>query len=735
MDEEIQIEGAQSLGDDFYEKIEAPKFVDLTAPDRHRSSIEDRYWFCLRVGCDQKHEEEMDSEAIYKNFVLRVMAARSPNVRLRKALYGKKSSANAKCPLTVPAKPSRSRVSRLALISSISQKMVDGKVKGRALPKHGGTPMGKEKQSSVLAKCLTSPRNKKRLSNHGTFHTVRNPKPTTIAVPKNRIVAKALVFHSPKKTVRIKTSAELSSRMRTICAGMKKLEITSGKKNLSNCNKPLPVDASRKQFRGREVKSRVYDSLRSQNCRSKEAKSAKCLKKKDKEKDLLQACCTAPGEETENDSSDMEIEGKSRNGSLEVCSTSGTCKTNESNKDKECLVTLKVENEGEALSDASTGDTTSLSNCGERDKGEHDIADFPVPSEEDSKTNEGSSVENNQIKPTLEKRVMPGVIKNDENENASDDKENTGEVMRNCDNKENAGEVMNNCDDKENASSSDGNRKMDLKSSHMEKKKTLGIHEEQRSTRMRMKGMGKTSKGNSTAAVACAEGVNYRKPKLTNPKPFRLRTDERRILKEANLEKKLHRDEPPKEITKIVKSPGGNLQRRPQNAVIQRDEKCIEQIECTSDGHEGSEKEPQRMGIQTPEGAIRKKSTTPQRRMVAASEKEFSQDKEAKRSEGSLKRTKLSYMKALARTRGIESSKKKTINSRLAAGQLGVIKESSPTVSRTKVAAKPMDNGASQAVNKTLTPTTSSMRRKPTTPKEPHFHNVHVPKSCVRRVA
>ncbi|KAJ0078286.1 hypothetical protein Patl1_37262 [Pistacia atlantica] len=638
MDEEIQIEGEQSLGDDFYEKIEAPKFVDLTAPDRHRSSIEDRYWFCLRVGCDQKHEEEMDSEAIYKNFVLRVMAARSPNVRLRKALYGKKSSANAKCPLTVPAKPSRSRMSRLALISSISQKMVDGKVKGRALPKHGGTPMRKEKQSSVLAKCLTSPRNKKCLSNHGTFHTVRNPKPTTIAVPKNRIVAKALVFHSPKKTVRIKTSAELSSRMRTICAGMKKLEITSGKKNLSNCQRM--------------------------------AKSAKCLKKKDKEKDLLQACCTAPGEETENDSSDMEIEGKSRNGSLEVCSTSGTCKTNESNKDKECLVTLKVENEGEALSDASTGDTTSLSNCGERDKGEHDIADFPVPSEEDS------------------------------------------EVMRNCDNKENAGEVMNNCDDKENASSSDDNRKMDLKSSHMEKKKTLGIHEEQRSTRMRMKGMGRTSKGNSTASVACAEGVNYRKPKLTNPKPFRLRTDERRILKEANLEKKLHRDEPPKEITKIVKSPGGNLQRRHQNAVIQ-----------------------QRMGIQTPEGAIQKKSTTPQRRMVAASKQEFSQDKEAKRSEGSLKRSKLSYMKPLARTRGIESSKKKTINSRLAAGQLGVIKESSPTVSRTKVAAKPMDNGASQAVNKTLTPTTSSMRRKPTTPKEPHFHNVHVPKSCVRRVA
>ncbi|KAJ6310342.1 hypothetical protein OIU76_015133 [Salix suchowensis] len=83
--------------EDFYENIEAPKFVDLNAPDHYHPG-DDRYWFCLRAGCDQKHEEEMDSEAIYKKFVLRVMAARSPNIRLRKALYRKDSGANIKCP-------------------------------------------------------------------------------------------------------------------------------------------------------------------------------------------------------------------------------------------------------------------------------------------------------------------------------------------------------------------------------------------------------------------------------------------------------------------------------------------------------------------------------------------------------------------------------------------------------------------------------------------------------------
>lgn len=34
--------------EEFYETIEAPKFVDFTVPNHHRP--DDRYWFCLRVG-------------------------------------------------------------------------------------------------------------------------------------------------------------------------------------------------------------------------------------------------------------------------------------------------------------------------------------------------------------------------------------------------------------------------------------------------------------------------------------------------------------------------------------------------------------------------------------------------------------------------------------------------------------------------------------------------------------
>ncbi|KAK3193169.1 hypothetical protein Dsin_024479 [Dipteronia sinensis] len=706
--EEIKINGVEEeLGDDFYEKIEAPKFVDLKAPDHFRPRNDDRYWFCLRVGCDQKHEEEMDSEEIYKNFVLRVMAARSPNVRFRKTLCKKDPSTNVKCPLTVPAKSSKSRISRLAMVSSISQKMVDGKVKARPLvPKNSPTQNEKPKQSSVAAKSLTTPRNKKRLSNPGTFRSVRNPNPTSIVVPKNRVVAKALVFHSPKKTVKIKTSAEFSTRLKAICAGMKKLEITGGKKQESGHNKTLPLGGSRKLFRGREVKSRVYDSLRSKNCQGKEVKSSKCLKKNNLQR--------APVEGIENDSSDMELEEKSRNGSLEVCSTSNSSKSNERKEhDEECLVSkkklefpLREYKSKEAISDNTSGsNVTCLSNCGE----------------DNNKINDWSDNETKTDSNSEKAKVMDGYGDDKENATSSDDKENESKAMSS--------------DDKENE-----NRKLNLDTIQMGKKKNLCKLETCKSIQMVSKGMCKTSKGNPfSSGVTC--GLNYKKPKLTDPKPFRLRTDERQILKEANLEKKLHLLEPLKEITTIAKVQGGSSQRKLNNR---------NEVDSVSDAHDRSEREsdktkqkdePVTLRMRTSKGAVgRKQSTTTQQRrtismhqktnLAVASQQEIGPDRAAKRSEKTFKRTKSLYVKqqSSTMTRGAESTKKKTI-SLMTPGRLGVIKESSPTiVCSSKVVLKLLENGASP------TPKISAGRRRMTVPKEPHFHDVHKPKSCSRRV-
>ncbi|KAH9655352.1 Neurofilament heavy protein [Citrus sinensis] len=778
--DETQTDG----GDDFYEKIEAPKFVDLTAPDHYRPDNDDRYWFCLRVGCDQKHEEEMDSEVIYKNFVLRVMAARSPNVRLRKALYGKDPSAKMKCPLTVPAKTSKSR---LALVSSISQKMVDGKVKGRPLFKQCETPKKKEKQSSVLAaKALTTPHNKKRLSNLGAFRSVRNPKPPALAVPKNRRVAKALVFHSPKKTVRMNLSKSTELSVRRLCAGMKKLEIASGKKDALGSNKPVPVDSSRKRFRGREVKSRVYDSLHPKNCQVKEAKFSTHLKKKNGDKEEVQThCVPTPYEDSENDSSDMEIEQKSRNGSLAKCSISGTSEGENGNEHKECWGTQKTselplgenkseamsdpsngslakcsisgtsegesgnehkecwgtqktselplgENKSEAMSDPSRSEGTSLENCKEKNTGNGNVSLTEDQNGEGNITSERGDIQE-QVKSSPAKGTVPSAIETDQNENASvsDDKENEGEVINN--------------DDKENASASNDNRKLNPNTGHMVKKKMLGKHETSKGSQTVTKVLTKTSKGNSTPAVNCA-GVNYGKPKLTNPKPFRLRTDERQILKEANLEKKLHHLEPGKETTtKTIH----------QSA---RNEKALEQNESASDARAGSEKgpvrrtrktQPQRRGNSCPRtskaAAERKESITPHRITVskrrksnlAASRQEFSQDKAAKKSQESLKRTKSLCMKQIARTRGIEPSKKKTL-APTTPSRLRMIKESSPTILRTEATTKPIKKGASPVTKASASFATrpSFMGRKPATiPKEPHFHSVHAPKSCTKRAA
>lgn len=44
----IRIEDEGGEDEQFYEKIEAPKFVDFTVPDHY--CPDDRYWFCLRVG-------------------------------------------------------------------------------------------------------------------------------------------------------------------------------------------------------------------------------------------------------------------------------------------------------------------------------------------------------------------------------------------------------------------------------------------------------------------------------------------------------------------------------------------------------------------------------------------------------------------------------------------------------------------------------------------------------------
>ncbi|KAF9665885.1 hypothetical protein SADUNF_Sadunf16G0171400 [Salix dunnii] len=752
--------------EDFYEQIEAPKFVDLNAPDHYHPG-DDRYWFCLRVGCDQKHEEEMDSEAIYKKFVLRVMAARSPNIRLRRALYRKDSSASIKCSQTVPAKSSKPRVSRLALISSISKRMVDPKARVKSLAKQNATPNVKAKQS-VVSKALTTPRNKKRLSNPNAFCSVRNPKATAVAVPNSRVVAKAL-FHSPKKSVRAKTSIELDTAVRKICAGIKKLEITEGKKHALVCNRPFPSNATRKQPRGREVKSRVYDGLLSENFKGKESKSFKCVMKKEKGKNSKQCHGPMSRKGAENDFSDMEIEERS--------SIPGVCynaKSDEGNNAHEGPVTTvkidasMVENKVEALSDAKANTSgcnepnqRPYSQIDERGLGENDAPKLLASREDGNGTNEGHG-EEDERNSSMDKGIDSPIESNDSKHILiSDDKENDREA--------------NGSDNKENASASDDNREMDINTGHL-KRQILGKHESLKSTQKIDKAKRKSSKESFVTHATGAQELKHRKPKPTNPKPFRLRTDERGILKEATSEKKLH-PAPLKEILPVTRFPGGNLQKKRRNA-LPRNDKSLEQTESANDAQEAFEVERnttqkehqnQATSLKNKERVRRKLSSAPQRHTVSSQQKlvsplkkyredkttaqnlrnflkktkvaplkKYSEDKTtAQNPRNVLKKTKSPFVRKVGRPQETSSITNETL-SIMIPGQLGVIKEDSPTILRPKEAEKPSKSCVSPEIKASASAVSRQSlqgKRSTTIPKEPKFHAIHTPKSCTRGVA
>lgn len=94
--------------------------------------------------------------------------------------------------------------------------------------KPGFTPMTRVKQ--VASKYLTTPRNKTKLSNPKSFRSVQNAKPAIVEVPISRMIAKALVFDSPKKTIKVKTSFEQRTPLTKLCEKMNELEIMDQKK-------------------------------------------------------------------------------------------------------------------------------------------------------------------------------------------------------------------------------------------------------------------------------------------------------------------------------------------------------------------------------------------------------------------------------------------------------------------------------------------------------------------------
>ncbi|GAB4838380.1 hypothetical protein Ancab_027915 [Ancistrocladus abbreviatus] len=666
--------------EEFYEEIEAPKFVDFTLPDHY--SPDDRYWFCSRVGCDQKHEEEMNSEEIYKNFVLRVMAARSPNVRLQRALN--KRVPSKKCPFSAPPKPSKSRISRLAVVSTISQKVVNGKGVTKPPPKPCTTPKARVKH--VAAKYMTSPRSKKEIANSKRFQSVRNPERTS-TIAKNKVaVAKALVFNSPQKPIKAKAFEALNTPLTRLCEKMKNLELTSQKEegtqkalkdNARNHQKGLFSDALSKQPHPHKVKTGNDDSS-CYGCKGQKVKSSKLLKSNFRG-DVHTKSRIMP----RDDSSNMDIEVKAKNGALEVALASvksSNDKTEGYGMDSTTVETSRnissITSQGEASSSSDRPSTEESSNKILSDSLKDQMGSLPnseqsVSVEDNTSEFQALNVEGHQI--SEENKQFENLECNIQKEDSAADHSLEIQIS----NRAQDGEWMD--DDKENALASNKIRDFNVSNAHSGKGESRK-HDKATKTKV-TRTLVKTLKENSSS-VGAQVGKN-RRPKPTNPKPFRLRTDERRILKEATLERKLNLQEAASE----------NSQRGFGND-IQVNAKCNGQIKSENNTAKGIRKDlNRRFKKDTPQTAHQKPIKemkpdsdrwTPQRRVISLRQK-VAQIKQGK--EG-----------------------KEDINPKPSDG-----------------VSNPMNNKAMAAQR------SASKGRKPATiSKEPSFHSLRAPKSCTR---
>nr|XP_043626742.1 uncharacterized protein LOC122598205 [Erigeron canadensis] len=603
--EENDVVAAADDEEEFYEKIEAPKFVDFTKPYTFRT--DDRYWFCSRVGCDQKHEQEINHEEISKNFVLRVLAARSPNIKLRKALN--KDQSSLKCPLSAPAKPSKPRIPKLLMASHLTSDKNGGDPQSKIRPcsKAGSTPVIKSRP--VAAKYMTTPRNKMCQPNPNSFRSVQNPKATTIDMPKTRTIAKALVFHSPKKAICVKKSVELHTPLRKICEGMKRLEIGSQKKILKGTKlkpkKPETEDSSRKL--------KVCKSDK----KSKDLAASKSTKAQNK---------ITSSKNVENESSEIDVDVKLIDGSTPEVKSEGGPLQPETSDSSNALV-LRAE-------------TNDLPYVEDKENMAIDVKLIDGSTSDFSKTEEDHPP---QATSDIEAVGKAGDHSNEVVAGQMDDDDDVG---------------------KENALNPDDNNRSN--------NQPLG-------DKNLTKDVYKKNKVIQTSGPAC---MKCKKPKPTNIKPFRLRTDERGILREALLEKKLHVTAPAKDDLKDT-----SVLKKTYRVPVKKNDNC---------GKETS--------------AVGSKPVT-----------KITQ----KRPESSQQRPR--YMTSL-RTRsaqGIVSPQK----TRTPFQQLDVIKEKSCKLTSDVVVAEIKTSAAS------TTRSTSRGKRPVTIAKEPNFHTSHRPRACLKNIA
>ncbi|XP_020578440.1 uncharacterized protein LOC110023379 isoform X2 [Phalaenopsis equestris] len=446
--------------EDFYERIEAPKFVDFTISD---SSFPDhRSWFCARIGCDQKHEE-IDPDELRRSFMLRVMTARSPNVRFQRALNRQGLRANTKCPQSVPAKSTKNGISRMSTLNSIKEKITMSKLKQHPISSFRETPI----QKRAKLPTLTSEK-KQNTTSKKNSHAKYLKIPDTFVASKDRNL--------------VKSAGSSKVPISKICSDKKKKKkINTGgeSKRMSPCSYAIGSN----KCKGSSISSKNITAVGSKIGNHNILREAEQNVMKGFQ---IVAGSNGPENLVENNTNAV----KRTNEELLVVTNYKIVSQSEAsiNPSKD-----EVENRDLKVSSGVSNQTKTTCNVTNDDDKENTLfKDYKLISDSEASINPSKDrVENRDLK------VSSGV---------------SNEIKTACN--------VTNDDDKENTLFTSVNNNLQPKVA-ISKVKSLQFQ-------------------NSNPQEAQNKAFQAVKPKrTTNPKPFRLRTDERGILKEANLERKL----------------------------------------------------------------------------------------------------------------------------------------------------------------------------------------------------
>ncbi|KAL5683957.1 hypothetical protein ACJX0J_010342, partial [Zea mays] len=181
--------------------------------------------------CDQSHEQ-VDPEALDRSFFMRVMAARSPNVRLQKAISKKNQSSMLKCPHSAPPKRPRARFARLSAETETAGKApAEPKPRVERICAMQASPIrtktARVECPSERKKALTTPRSKAVRPRQELFHSVKHQKEPLAAAARKGTVVKSLFMSTTPKKEPVQTPAADKSKgaVSKVCSKLRKLNL------------------------------------------------------------------------------------------------------------------------------------------------------------------------------------------------------------------------------------------------------------------------------------------------------------------------------------------------------------------------------------------------------------------------------------------------------------------------------------------------------------------------------